>query len=93
MPEIPEIVPVSDLRQDAARVLKNLSVTQQPVVITQRGRASAVLLSMAAYERALYERGLLFQLARGEKEIAGGVGHDLEDVLSEADEILEPEGP
>lgn len=88
MAKIPEIIPVSDLRQDAARILKNVRSTNQPVVITQRGRASAVLVSADAYERAEYERRLLLQLARGEKEISKGAGYDLDLVLSEADELL-----
>ena len=31
---------------------------------------------------------ILRLLAQGEKEIATGVGHDLEEVLAEADELL-----
>lgn len=93
MPKIPAIVPISDLRQDAARVLKSVRATRQPVVITQRGRASAVMLSIDAYERAEYERWLLLLLARGEKEISKGVGHELEQVFAEADELLAADRP
>jgi prevent-host-death family protein len=92
MPRIPEIIPISDLRQDAARVLKSVRASKQPVVITQRGRASVVMLSIDAYERAEYERRLLLDLARGEKEITKGVGHGLDHVLSEADDLLAAEG-
>ena len=45
MPKIPSIVPVTDLRQDAAAVLKRLKSSSEPLVITQRGRAAAILLS------------------------------------------------
>ena len=75
MAKVPAIVPVSDLRQDAARVLKNVKDLKQPLFITQRGRATAVLMSLDAYERSEAERDLLLLLARGEKEIAAGVGH------------------
>jgi len=51
MARVPEIVPVSDLRQEAAAVLKRLRETNDPVVVTQRGRAAAVLLSIEEYER------------------------------------------
>jgi prevent-host-death family protein len=88
MPKVPEIIPVTDLRQDAAAALKRVRNSQQPVVITQRGRAAAVMLSVEAYERAEHERELLKLLARGEKEIAAGSGHDLDDVLAEADATL-----
>jgi prevent-host-death family protein len=88
MSKIPSIIPISDLRQDSARVLKEARATGEPVFITQRGRATAVLLSVEAYRQAESERELLLLLARGEKEIASGVGHSLESVLAEADELL-----
>ena len=88
MPKVPNIIPVTDLRQDAAAALKRLRVSKQPVVITQRGRAAAVLISMEEYERGEHERQLLHLLARGEQEIAAGKGFDLDAVLAEADAVL-----
>ena len=89
MPKVPHIIPVTDLRQDAAAVLKRLQTSRQPVVITQRGRAAAVLLSMEEYERGEQERRLLRLLARGEQEIAAGKGFDLDAVMAEADSLLD----
>jgi prevent-host-death family protein len=88
MAKIPEIIPVTDLRQDAAAVLKRIRSRKQPLIVTQRGRAAAVLLSMEAYERSEQERQLLRMLARGEREIKAAGGHDLEKVLAEADALL-----
>jgi len=88
MSKVPNIIPVTDLRQDAAAALKRLKTSKQPVVITQRGRAAAVLMSMEAYERGEHERELLHLLARGEQEIAAAKGFDLNAVLAEADAIL-----
>jgi prevent-host-death family protein len=88
MAKIPTIIPVSDLRQDAAQVLKNVTKSKKPLVITQRGRATAVLMSLDAYERSEAEREILLLLARGEKEIAAGVSYLLDDVLAEADSLL-----
>ena len=88
MAKIPGIIPVTDLRQEAAHVLETVKSSGEPVVITQRGRAAAVVLSVEAYERWEHERQLLLLLARGEKEIARGKGHDLDDVLAEADALL-----
>ena len=67
MPEIPEMVPVTDLRQDAASVLQKLRDSREPVVITQRGRAAAVLLSLEAYERVHAERQILRLLATADQ--------------------------
>ena len=88
MTKVPEIIPVSDLRQDAATILKRIQNSEQPLVITQRGRAAAILLSVEAYERLARNQDLLNLLARGEREIAGGVGHGLDEVLAEADDLL-----
>jgi len=81
-------MPITDLRHDAAAALKHIKSSKQPVVITQRGRAAAVLLSMEAYERSEHERQLLRLIARGEQEIAAGKGFDLDEVFAEADALL-----
>lgn len=88
MPKIPEVIPVTDLRQDAAAALKKVRSSNQPLVITQRGRATAVMLSIEAFEQGEHERQILRLLARGEREIAAGRGHDLASVLREADALL-----
>jgi len=86
--KIPDIIPVTDLRQDAAAVLKRLQDSAGPLVVTQRGRAIAVIQSIDAYEKSEHERELLHLLAVGEKEIAEGEGHTLSSVLKEADALL-----
>ena len=88
MPKLPEIVPITDLRQDAAAVLERVRRSAQPVVITQRGRAAAIMISPESFERSENERHILKLLARGEREIAKGKGFDLESVLAEADALL-----
>ena len=88
MAKVPMIIPITDLRQDAATVLRRVRDSREPVVITQRGRPAAVLMSAEAYERAEHDRELLRLLARGEKEIAAGKGHSLDAVLAEADALL-----
>ena len=91
MAKLPHIIPVTDLRQDAASVLKQVSQSHEPFVITQRGRAAAVLLSAEAYQRAESERQMLRLIAQGEKEIAEGRAVDLDTILAEADALLEAE--
>ncbi len=86
--KIPDIIPVTDLRQDAASVLKKLQDSSDPLVVTQRGRAIAVIQSIDAYEKSEHERELLQLLAIGEKEIAEGEGHTLASVFKEADALL-----
>jgi prevent-host-death family protein len=88
MPKIPKIIPISDLRQNASDIVKRVASSREPIFITQRGRAAAVMVSMEEYEHTQHENEILRLLARGEKEIEAGVGHELEDVLQEADRIL-----
>lgn len=92
MNRVPEIVPVTDLRQDAAAVLERLKGSLEPMVITQRGRAAAILLSPESYEKAQQERAMLQMLARGERDLTENEGHTLDSVLRDADELLEGDG-
>ena len=91
MGKISNIIPVSDLRQDAAKLLKKLKNTKDPLIITQRGRATAVMIGVDAYEKSEHEKELLRLLARGEREIETGKGYDLDTVLAEADALLAKE--
>ena len=93
MPNAPKIIPISDLRQNASDVVKSLSSSREPVFITQRGRAAAVMVSMEVYENSQHQMDVLHLLARGEKEIEAGIGHKLEDVFKEADRFLEAAKP
>jgi prevent-host-death family protein len=89
MAKTPKIIPISDLRKNASDVVKDISASKQPVFITQRGRAAAVMVSMEAYEESQHELDILRLLARGEKEIEAGAGYEFEEVLKEADRLLE----
>jgi len=82
--KIPEIIPITDLRQDAAAVLKKVQGSLDPLVITQRGRAVAVIHSMEAYEKLLHEHELMRLLAVGESEITAAEGYAPGDGLGES---------
>ncbi len=89
MNKVPDIIPVTDLRQDAATIIKQIKSSNQPLIITQRGRAAAVMLSIKEYEQIQHNMELLRLLAKGEEEIQAGEGFDLDTVLAEADALLE----
>jgi prevent-host-death family protein len=88
MAKLPTIIPVSDLRQDASKVLDIARSDQGPLVITQRGRAAAVLISMREYARIEDRIQILELLAQGEREITEGIGESLESVMAEARAML-----
>jgi prevent-host-death family protein len=93
MAKIPNIIPITDLRQDATSLIKRVTASKEPLVITQRGRAAAVMVSMEAYEHSQHELEILRLLARGEREIEAGKGYDLDAVLAEADSLLKETKP
>ncbi len=88
MSKLSNIIPVSDLRRDAAKLLKQLNKNREPLIITQRGRAAAVMIGVKAYEKSEHEKELLRLLAKGDREIELGEGYDLNTVLAEADALL-----
>ena len=92
MVRIPNMVPITDLRLNATAIVKRVAKSREPLIITQRGRAAAVMVSVEDYEHSRHELEILRLLARGEKEIKKGKGYDLDTVLSDADELLEEMG-
>jgi prevent-host-death family protein len=91
MSTVPVIVPISELRQDAAGLFKRVVALDEPVFVTQRGRASVVIQSTYAYERVQHENEILKLLVQGDADIAAGVGRDAEDVMAEARALLASE--
>jgi prevent-host-death family protein len=89
MKRVPEILSITDLRQDAAAVVERARSGDEPIVITQRSHAAAVLLGVRAYERMMYEREVLGILAKGETEISDAEGLSVDEVLAEASKLLE----
>jgi prevent-host-death family protein len=88
MGKLSNIIPVSDLRQDTANILKQLRNNKEPLIITQRGRATAVIIGVDAYEKSESEKELLRLLVKGDREIETSKGYDLDTVLAEADALL-----
>lgn len=88
MSKIAKLIPVSDFRKDAAGILDRLCESKEPYVITRRGRAAAVLVTMEQYEKTEHDLQLLRLLADGEAEVAAGKGYDLDSVLADAGKII-----
>ncbi|MBU1049432.1 type II toxin-antitoxin system Phd/YefM family antitoxin [Candidatus Bipolaricaulota bacterium] len=85
---IPKFVPVTSLRQEAANVLKAIANGQEPVVIMQRSRAVAVMISVDTYERMVREREILGLLAVGDKDIKAAKGISINQLMAEVDDEL-----
>ena len=83
-----KVVSLSELRSEPAAVLRRVRGAREPVVITERGRASAVILSAASFARRERELEILRELARGEREIRAGRGFTLSRVLRDGAKVL-----
>lgn len=76
------IIPISDLQTEAKRYVEQVKKTKEPVIITQRGRASAVLVDYEDYEGHLATQDEMSypdwksRLARAEKESGKGISLD-----------------
>lgn len=46
-----QTIPFNELRAHLAQTLREVEATREPVVISRRGKAAAVLMSWAQYER------------------------------------------
>lgn len=63
---------VTNLKREATKIIDSLSKKSSPILITQRGRPAAYLVSVGKFE-ALNERiDILEKIARGEKAIFEG---------------------
>ncbi len=88
MAKVSRSIPLSQLQRDPSSAVKRVRRSKRPLFVTQRGKATAVLLSIDVFEKSAHEREILTLLVRGEREIAAGKGYDLDDVLAEADALL-----
>ena len=87
----PIIVPISELRMDAAGVLRQASAAGTPVYVTQRGRLAAVLLARPMYERLIREHEILSRTVTGDLDVHLVPGVTLEEVLRRGERALQEE--
>jgi prevent-host-death family protein len=90
MPKRTKPVSVTELRQNAGRVMRRAQGSREPIVLTERGRPSAVLLSLEVYAalRGNPEREMLRSIRRGRREIAAGRFFTLDQVIADARKVL-----
>lgn len=69
---MPNIRPISDLRNNANEISDFCKVTREPVFITRNGSGDMVIMSMEAYERREAQLELYAKLAEAEAEAASG---------------------
>lgn len=63
---------VSYLKDNTADILKNLRKSNEPLIITQNGEATAVLQDIKSFEKMMGSIALLKILALGQKDLEEG---------------------
>jgi prevent-host-death family protein len=75
-----DIVPLSDLKVNPGRVVKQASETHRPILLTNHGRGVAVVQSLSDYERAEEERSFMRAVTEGLMDLEKGRELSLDDV-------------
>ena len=90
---MPNIRPISDLRNHFAEITRDVQTTGEPVFLTKNGVGSLVVMSMEAYEAKRYEAAVYDRLREAELEARSTdvrYSHEqvTEDVQALLDELL-----
>ncbi|MEY4737553.1 MAG: hypothetical protein RL302_1872 [Pseudomonadota bacterium] len=80
-----QIKPISYLKSHTAQIVKELTESREPMVITQNGEATLVVIDVKSYEERENTLALLKLLALGNREIEQGKFRDAEDVFASLD--------
>jgi antitoxin YefM len=64
-----DVKPISEFRANATHLIEQVNKTKRPLVITQHGKSSAVLLDVKEYEALLDKIELLSDLVEAEEDI------------------------
>jgi prevent-host-death family protein len=67
-----QVKSISNLKANAAEIVRDLEERRVPLVITQNGEAKAVLQDVASYEQTQETLALLKILALGRAEVEAG---------------------
>jgi prevent-host-death family protein len=81
------VKPISYLKSEAAQIVKDLTDSGEPLIITQNGEAKLVVQDVRTYEATQQTIALLKLLAIGQKEIEQADYEDGDDFFSELNEL------
>lgn len=82
------IKPISYVKAHAADIIRDMTESRTPVIITQNGEATAVLQDIASYEEIQESLALLKILAMGQKDVEQGRTEPAEKVFADLREEI-----
>lgn len=79
---MPQIIPIRDLK-NTSEISQLCHSTDNPVFITKNGYGDMVIMSIEAYEKAMFLQNVSEKLALAEKQIESGYVTDAAESLKE----------
>lgn len=67
-----DVLPVTEFRANTSELLARIRTTKRPMILTQHGRAAAVLMDVEVYEDLLDEMALLRDIRIAEEQESQG---------------------
>ena len=67
-----DIISLSEFRANTAKFVKQIEETKRPLILTQHGKSTAVLLDVASYQTLIEKIELLQDIQIGERQIKEG---------------------
>jgi antitoxin YefM len=77
-----DIVPIAEFKTGISKWFKNLQSSGHPLIITQNGKPSGVLLSPRDYDELVYRKSFLNSVDRGISDVEDGKTYSTEELLS-----------
>ena len=78
-----QVKPISYLKSHTAEIVKQLTESREPLVITQNGEAKLVVMDVQSFEEQEETLAMLKLLALGNREIEAGQFRDAEQVFAD----------
>ena len=77
-----DLVPLTDLKVNPGRVVKQTTESHRPVLLTSRGRGVAVVQAVSEYEKSEEERSFMRAVIKGLADLDAGCEVSLEEARS-----------
>ena len=88
---VPDVRPVSDLRQNMAEITESIDTDKRPVILTKHGRGKYILLSIEEYNRIVAISELYKAIDDGIADIEAGRVSDFREFAKQPREEIKNE--
>jgi len=75
-----DVMPITDLKINPGRIVKQVGAVHRPVLLTSRGRGVAVVQALDDFEAAAEERDFMRAVVQGILDLESGRETDLQEV-------------